>query len=376
MRGGWLVLGMVWACAAWGSGVYKWVDEKGVVHFSERPPAGRTAQSVEGVQGRISEEMRLMCGQLRGLVPSLLIGVRSHVSRTEALKAASAHDADLRKLGFSDVNLRRLFDMLYNFSNPVEGGVRLSGNTYYATDLQHEQIVRAQNEVHNRCVAGAFGTPKPTQDSAPSPQQKGGTGFFVAAGLIATNWHVVENSERIEAILDDDRTVRVELLTQDRHNDLAILRVRNPQPHTVLKVMDQPAGLGANVFTVGFPQVQILGAQPKLATGVISSLSGLQDDATQYQISVPVQSGNSGGPLVDGRGQVVGVVAAKLNAAKVYRETGDLPQNVSYAVKSIHLHQLLQSVTAGDVQTQDVHGAGVEELAPQVQSAVVRLVAY
>ncbi|NOS70553.1 MAG: trypsin-like peptidase domain-containing protein [Verrucomicrobia bacterium] len=102
--------------------------------------------------------------------------------------------------------------------------------------------------------------------------------------------------------------------------------------------------LGGTVATVGFPNIGLQGFAPKLAKGEIASLSGAGDDARYFQISVPVQPGNSGGALVDERGNVVGVVSAKLNASAALRSSGALPENVNYAVKSSYLLSFLESV--------------------------------
>ncbi len=92
--------------------------------------------------------------------------------------------------------------------------------------------------------------------------------------------------------------------------------------------------LGGTVATVGFPDIGLQGFAPKLAKGEIASLFGASDDSRYFQISVPVQPGNSGGSLVDERGNVVGIVSAKLDAATALAATGALPENVNYVVKS------------------------------------------
>jgi serine protease Do len=98
------------------------------------------------------------------------------------------------------------------------------------------------------------------------------------------------------------------------------------------------------VATIGFPVPQLQGYSPKLAKGEIASLSGIHDDPQEFQISVPVQHGNSGGALVDEHGNVVGIVAAKLSARAALAESGALPENVNYAVKSSFLLSFLESV--------------------------------
>ena len=88
-------------------------------------------------------------------------------------------------------------------------------------------------------------------------------------------------------------------------------------------------------MTFGFPLFGLLSSGPTLTTGDVSALSGLRDNQADYQISAPVQPGNSGGPLLDAKGNVVGVVVAKLNAARIAEMTdGDIPQNVNFAVKA------------------------------------------
>src|SRR5205814_4377611 len=102
--------------------------------------------------------------------------------------------------------------------------------------------------------------------------------------------------------------------------------------------------LGGTVATIGFPNIGLQGFSPKFARGEIGSLSGPQDDELYFQISVPVQPGNSGGALVDERGNVVGVVAAKLSARAALAASGALPETVNYAVKSSFLLGFLESV--------------------------------
>ena len=101
-----------------------------------------------------------------------------------------------------------------------------------------------------------------------------------------------------------------------------------------LPVAAQPGvKLGDAVFTIGFPNPDVQGVEPKLTKGEISSLAGIRDNPRYFQISVPVQPGNSGGALVDERGNVVGVVTMRLDDAATYEASGALPQNVNYAVK-------------------------------------------
>jgi S1-C subfamily serine protease len=124
------------------------------------------------------------------------------------------------------------------------------------------------------------------------------------------------------------------VLAADRNRDLALLAIA-PTIGPPLTFRDvPPVRRGENVITYGFPLSGLLSSGPSLTTGNISALAGIQDNPGNFQISAAVQPGNSGGPLFDSRGNVIGVVVSKLNAARVAQMTGgDIPQNVNFAVK-------------------------------------------
>ncbi len=100
---------------------------------------------------------------------------------------------------------------------------------------------------------------------------------------------------------------------------------------------------GDRVFTVGYPYPDLLGVEAKLTDGIINAQSGIGGDIRVLQMSAPVQKGNSGGPLLNMRGEVVGVVVSRLSAAKILKMTGELPQNANYAIKAAYLGPLLAS---------------------------------
>ncbi|MCX7866845.1 MAG: serine protease [Limisphaera sp.] len=168
------------------------------------------------------------------------------------------------------------------------------------------------------------------------------SGFFISEeGLFITSAHVVEEATRIQV-----KTVagkkHATVLRVDNDKDLALLRVELVKGTVpALNVATNPISLGAQVFTIGYPMVELQGSRPKYTDGNISGLAGLLDDPDQMQISVPVQPGNSGGPLVDMNGDVVGVVASRLNDLKIIAIAGTIPQNVNYAIKGTTLIRFL-----------------------------------
>ena len=106
----------------------------------------------------------------------------------------------------------------------------------------------------------------------------------------------------------------------------------------------QNVKIGDEVFTIGYPISNILGQKPKYSEGVVSSTSGIRDDPRIFQISVPIQSGNSGGPLFNKRGELVGIVSSSLDADNTYRVLGTMPQNVNFAIKSSALKNVMTSL--------------------------------
>jgi S1-C subfamily serine protease len=170
-----------------------------------------------------------------------------------------------------------------------------------------------------------------------------GSGFLISAdGFVVTVEHVVRGARQIRLVTRAG-SVPAKLVKADTANDIALLKVTgNFLPLPV--VPSRGVKLGSTVATVGFPNVGLQGFAPKLAKGEIAALSGAQDDPRCFQISVPVQPGNSGGPLVDEKGNVVGIVSAKLSTAAAIATTGALPENVNYAIKSSLLLSFLESV--------------------------------
>jgi len=129
----------------------------------------------------------------------------------------------------------------------------------------------------------------------------------------------------------------------DAANDLALLKVEG-RFSAIPVASSRGIGLGASVFIVGFPNVMLQGFAPKFGRGEIASLSGIQDDPKCFQISVPVQPGNSGGALIDQRGNAVGIIKAKLSFLATIADSGAIPENVNYAVKSSFLLSFLEAL--------------------------------
>jgi len=168
-----------------------------------------------------------------------------------------------------------------------------------------------------------------------------GSGFFVGTkGYFVTNHHVIDGGKRVK-IHHAEELLDAKIITSSKIADLALLKVN--KEISGLPLSDVEANVGSNIYTIGFPNPRIQGLSPKVTKGVISSSRGLQQDNTVYQIDASIQPGNSGGPICDEAGLVVGVVVSKLNELHIAKITGSLPQNVNYAIKSSEVMALLRS---------------------------------
>ena len=158
-----------------------------------------------------------------------------------------------------------------------------------------------------------------------------GTAFSVAPGLLITNHHVIEGCGSIEIISPGGRH-RVSIADADAQIDLALLRVAGIKGATARLRSPRQVRLGESVMVFGFPLAGSLTSGGNFTSGLVSGLRGLRDAAGKIQITAPVQPGNSGGPVMDASGLVIGVVQAKLDALRSAIATGDIPQNVNFAI--------------------------------------------
>ncbi|MGY4628282.1 S1C family serine protease [Bradyrhizobium sp. USDA 4486] len=224
--------------------------------------------------------------------------------------------------------------------------------------------------------AGDFakGAAKPavTADKQVSPpagksaKSKTGTGFVVSAnGHIVTNNHVIEGCSDLKGNLTGEAAMALRVVSSDANNDLALLQA--PPTATFkefARIRDRSIRSGDSVVAIGFPYHGLLSSDFTVTTGIVSSLSGMRNDSRFLQISAPVQPGNSGGPLFDTTGQIVGVVTGKLDTLRIAVATGNIPENINFAIKTGALRDFLDNSVVpyqtaepkGELKTTDIAG--------------------
>ena len=184
----------------------------------------------------------------------------------------------------------------------------------------------------------------PKRKSLTANEWKGnGSGFFInEKGYIATNYHVVENAKEIQVEYFQKgikNVYKAKVIVTDKQNDLAIIQIKDSKfkllstiPYVFNTIIKD---VGTDVFALGYPIADVMGEEIKFTDGKISSKTGIHGDITVYQISVPIQPGNSGGPLFDSKGNLVGITSSALN--KEYYAS----ENVNYAIKISYLKNLI-----------------------------------
>ncbi|MBT3509272.1 MAG: tetratricopeptide repeat protein [Nitrospina sp.] len=172
-----------------------------------------------------------------------------------------------------------------------------------------------------------------------------GTGFlFSAKDYVITNWHVIRGTKNIQVKFLNGENIKAKVVLKDPQNDIVFLKLeQQPQlPPSDLKIGDSSkVRMGDKVFTIGYPAYWVMGENPKYTEGVVNATSGLKDDPTVFQVSVQIQPGNSGGPLFNSNGEVIGITQASLDPKVAMGTFGTLPQNVNYAIKSSYISNLL-----------------------------------
>lgn len=181
-----------------------------------------------------------------------------------------------------------------------------------------------------------------SKSTSSSILQSTGSGFAISSdGFIVTNNHVIDGATeiKIRGINGDmKKSMKAVVISKDEKNDLAILKIDDPKftnlGNVPINIVQKPIEVGSSVFVLGYPMIDAMGDEIKLTDGKISSRTGFQGDVSTYQISAPIQPGNSGGPLFDEDGNLIGITSSGIRAA----------DNVGYAIKTSYLMNMFDAM--------------------------------
>lgn len=224
-------------------------------------------------------------------------------------------------------------------SDETHGHLAARNRDRIAAYLPASILARAQRIARMWRPGATFGTDLPASKAAST-----GSGFRVSAGgHILTNAHVVRGCTEVRVPPSPGAAARrVAVAARDKASDLALLRGPAGAPFARFRA-GRGVRPGARVVVAGYPLRGVLAAGVNVSAGTVAALAGPGNDRRLIQITAPVQPGNSGGPVLDAAGNVAGVVVSKLNAIKVARATGDIPQNVNFAVSAGTVRAFLDS---------------------------------
>ena len=200
------------------------------------------------------------------------------------------------------------------------------------------------------------------QETEPLEPRSSGSGFVVGgSGDVVTNHHVVDGCARV-TVSRAGASHDVRIRATDPATDPALLRASGAVGAAAMFSRSPRANLGEAVTVAGHPLRGLLSSRLNVTSGNVSALAGIGDDPKQLRITAPVQPGNSGGPLLDAAGNVIGVVVSKLGAVRTAELTGDIPQNVNFAIEGALVRGFL-----------DIHGAAYIRGASNTKLAPERL---
>jgi hypothetical protein len=170
-----------------------------------------------------------------------------------------------------------------------------------------------------------------------------GSGFVVStAGHIVTAAHVVNGCSGLHVKIGGTAE-SAKIIVQDDKNDVALIGLEKAHGTPLKFRQDSRIRLGEQVTALGYPLQGVLASGMNVTTGTLSGLAGPGDDIRLFQFTAPIQAGNSGGPLLDRSGHVIGLVTSKLSPAWSAKNLGVLPENINFAVKQSVVRDLLDS---------------------------------
>jgi S1-C subfamily serine protease len=281
--------------------LYKWVDENGETHFSQTPPMDRN-QEFESKNLASSPEMDPeCCTEVRKIVLEM---------------------AKLLKRGVPLTDLHGLVRSEYK--------VELTELANFASErtLMGYSPSQSASQSYSVCMNARFSACRKS-GSVTKSGDSSGSGFWVTPNIVLTNAHVVEDCDAISIAGKGKGEIR----HADELRDLALVKVNGFNGSPAFFRSTSSVVQGETVVAAGFPLTGILAEDLNITQGIVSALAGLRGDRRFFQITAPIQPGNSGGPLYDKSGAVVGVVTAKLNALRLAEQTGDIAQNINFAIQ-------------------------------------------
>lgn len=276
----------------------------------------------------------------------------------EGIEVVREFDSDLPKLLLDNDRMRQVYlNIINNAKYAMSGGGKLTVRTQVLEGKNASQVEPGSSPSNPEkdgflriCFTDTGPGIKPEHLGkifdpffTTKPEDKGtGLGLSVCYSIIE------KHGGSLEAESDGKHgtTFLIDLpLSQNQNNESPFLdEVPDMKAGKIILGDSSEVRIGDKAFTVGYPLSNILGNKPKYSEGVINAISGVRNDPKSFQISIPIQPGNSGGPLFNDKGEVIGIVTSSLDAQATSTVAGNFPQNVNFAIKSTFIKNLLPTL--------------------------------
>ena len=230
-----------------------------------------------------------------------------------------------------------------SFEDPESGRYDIWIGVYSEEDeLSMAQLLVSEASINDIFrLSDDFGNDEVYEDA---PSGGSGTAFVINNdGHLLTNNHVIEGCSEMTFQIRGSATTGVSLISANTSADLALLKIDSFDANPAKFAPSSSIQMGAELFVYGFPLADDLSAQGNFTNGIVSAASGLNDDMTQFQMTAPIQPGNSGGPVLNRNGNVIGVVVATANQDFFRQQRGTDTQNINFAIHGEVTKRFLES---------------------------------
>ena len=225
-----------------------------------------------------------------------------------------------------------------------------------------------------RLLFGALLLPLTEVPEARGEDVSGGSGFLIEpSGYILTNHHVVAGAQRVGVILSNASKRDAEVVAVDEYKDLALLKIEGKDLPTAAIGNSQKAEVMDHVMVLGFPLIENVGTELSMSDGRINSIRE-GGRIPWFQIDANVNPGNSGGPLVNDKGEVIGIAVAKLNALKMMEQSGVVPERINYAIPIDEAKHLIRKAYPFGIEELDRRDLTPKEIYAELRKATVLIV--
>jgi S1-C subfamily serine protease len=257
----------------------------------------------------------------------------------ESIWPGSAHCENLRQITEEDVQKQRAQFLIDQAAHDKK-----YERLYQEARRKNEEALRKKHGAPPVVIAKKPPSPTPRKNIDPDKviSASSGSGFAVSKnGHVVTNNHVIDGCQTVK-IHYKGRAIPATVVTHDSQNDLALLK-GDFRPSTVLPLSSSRPELLQDVYVAGYPFGLNVSTGVKVTKGIISSLTGVGNNFSEIQIDAALQPGNSGGPILDDKGNVVGVAIAKLDIKSVMKNYGVLPENTNFGIRTSVVRNILES---------------------------------